>query len=87
MKRNPSRSGTRSLADELAELRGFNAIAGSRMGEVFIWRLFNQVAIKPAVWGEPTDQYRRARCRSGRYGGDCTSHCSQWRPIVEGDLS
>jgi glutathione S-transferase len=25
------------------------------MGEVFIWRLFNQVAIKPAVWSEPTD--------------------------------
>ena len=27
MKRNPSRFGTRSLADELAELRGFNATA------------------------------------------------------------
>jgi glutathione S-transferase len=26
------------------------------MGDVFIWRLFNQVAIKPAVWGEPTDR-------------------------------
>ncbi len=25
------------------------------MGEVFIWRLFNQVAIKPSVWGEQTD--------------------------------
>ena len=25
------------------------------MGEVFIWRLFNQVAIKPNVWGEQTD--------------------------------
>jgi glutathione S-transferase len=25
------------------------------MGEVFIWRLFNQVAINPAVWGTPTD--------------------------------
>ncbi len=25
------------------------------MGEVFIWRLFNQVAINPFVWGEPTD--------------------------------
>jgi glutathione S-transferase len=24
--------------------------------EVFIWRLFNQVAIKPRVWNEPTDQ-------------------------------
>lgn len=27
MKRNPSRSGARSLADELAELRGLNATA------------------------------------------------------------
>ena len=26
------------------------------MGEVFIWRLFNQVAIKPTVWGEQTDK-------------------------------
>jgi glutathione S-transferase len=25
------------------------------MGEVFIWRLFNQVAIRPFVWGEQTD--------------------------------
>jgi glutathione S-transferase len=25
------------------------------MGEVFIWRLFNQLAIRPFVWGEPTD--------------------------------
>jgi glutathione S-transferase len=26
------------------------------MGEVFIWHLFNQVAIKPFVFGEPTNQ-------------------------------
>jgi len=32
-----------------------------RMGEVFIWRLFNQVAIRPAVWGEKTDQEALAR--------------------------
>jgi len=25
------------------------------MGEVFIWRLFNQVAIRPSVWGEAAD--------------------------------
>ena len=32
------------------------------MGDVFIWRLFNQVAISPFVWGEPTDEaMRRAR--------------------------
>src|SRR2546426_10853510 len=26
------------------------------MGEVFIWRLFNQVAIGPSVWGTKTDR-------------------------------
>jgi glutathione S-transferase len=26
------------------------------MGEVFIWRLFNQLAIRPFVWGEQTDR-------------------------------
>jgi glutathione S-transferase len=26
------------------------------MGDVFIWRLFNQVAIRPRVWNEPADQ-------------------------------
>lgn len=38
-----------------ARARWLEEFADSRMGEVFIWRLFNQVAIKPAVWGEPTD--------------------------------
>ena len=26
------------------------------MGDVFIWRLFNQLAIRPAVWGEKGDR-------------------------------
>ncbi len=38
-----------------ARARWLEEFADSRMGEVFIWRLFNQVAIKPSVWGEPTD--------------------------------
>jgi glutathione S-transferase len=38
-----------------ARARWLEEFADSRMGEVLIWRLFNQVAIKPAVWGEPTD--------------------------------
>ncbi len=29
--------------------------ADTRMGEVFIWRLFNESIIKPFVWGEQTD--------------------------------
>ena len=31
------------------------------MGDVFIWRLFNQVAITPAVWGEKGDASLVAR--------------------------
>jgi Glutathione S-transferase, N-terminal domain len=38
-----------------ARARWLEEFADSRMGEVFIWKLFNQVAIKPFVWGEPTD--------------------------------
>src|SRR5208283_2829455 len=40
---------------ERARARWLEEYADSRMGEVFIWRLFNQVAIKPNVWGEQTD--------------------------------
>jgi glutathione S-transferase len=39
-----------------ARARWLEEFADSRMGEVFIWRLFNQVAIKPSVWGEQTDK-------------------------------
>jgi len=38
-----------------ARARWLEEYADSRMGEVLIWRLFNQVAINPFVWGVPTD--------------------------------
>jgi len=38
-----------------ARARWLEEFADTRMGEVFIWRLFNQVAIRPFVWGEQTD--------------------------------
>ena len=38
-----------------AQARWLEEFADSRMGDVFIWQLFNQVAINPFVWGEPTD--------------------------------
>jgi glutathione S-transferase len=44
-----------------ARARWLEEFADTRMGEVFIWRLFNQVAIKPFVWGEATDQELVAR--------------------------
>jgi glutathione S-transferase len=39
-----------------ARARWLEEFADTRMGDVFIWRLFNQVAIGPAVWGEKTDR-------------------------------
>jgi len=42
------------IADR-ARARWLEEFADSRMGEVFIWGLFNQVAINPFVWGEKTD--------------------------------
>jgi len=38
-----------------ARARWLEEFADTRMGEVFIWRLFDQVAIRPFVWGEKTD--------------------------------
>ena len=39
-----------------ARARWLEEFADTRMGEVFIWRLFNQLAIRPFVWGEQTDR-------------------------------
>jgi len=39
-----------------AHARWLEEFADTRMGEVFIWRLFNEVAINPFVWGRPTDE-------------------------------
>lgn len=43
------------LADR-ARARWLEEYADTRMGDVFIWRLFNQVAIGPAVWGRAADK-------------------------------
>jgi len=43
------------IADR-ARARWFEEFADTRMGEVFIWHLFNQVAIRPFVWEQETDQ-------------------------------
>ena len=39
-----------------ARARWLEEFADTRMGDVFIWRLFNQVAIRPAVWGDKGDR-------------------------------
>lgn len=41
---------------ERARARWLEEYADTRMGDVFIWQLFNQVAINPYVWGKPTDE-------------------------------
>ena len=43
------------LADR-ARARWLEEYADTRMGEVFIWQLFNQVAINPNVWGKKPDE-------------------------------
>ena len=43
------------IADR-AHARWLEEYADTRMGEVFIWHLFNEAVIGPFVWGRPTDQ-------------------------------
>ncbi len=38
-----------------AKARWLEEFADTRMGEVFIWRLFNQAVINPIVWRQPTE--------------------------------
>jgi glutathione S-transferase len=38
-----------------AQARWLEEYADTRMGEVFIWRLFDQLVIRRFVWNEPTD--------------------------------
>ena len=39
-----------------ARARWLEEFADTRMGEVFIWRLFNQRVINPYVWGQAADE-------------------------------
>lgn len=45
------------IADR-ARARWLEEYADTRMGDVFIWQLYNEVTINPHVWGKPTDQER-----------------------------
>ena len=44
-----------------ARARWLEEYADSRMGDVFIWGLFDQAVIGPAVWGKPRDLEAIAR--------------------------
>jgi glutathione S-transferase len=39
-----------------ARARWLEEYADTRMGDVFIWQYFNQIAIRPSVWGEKGDR-------------------------------
>lgn len=45
----------RALPDR-ARARWLEEFADTRLGDVLIWHLFNQVVINPFVWGRPTDE-------------------------------
>jgi glutathione S-transferase len=49
--------------DQRGRARWLEEYADTRMGEVFIWRLFNEVVIKRFIWGAPTDQRIVQRAR------------------------
>lgn len=44
-----------------ARARWYEEFADTRLGDVFIWSLFYQRVVRPAVWGEPTDEARVAK--------------------------
>jgi glutathione S-transferase len=44
-----------------ARARWLEEYADSRLGDIFIWALFYQRAVRPAVWGEPADEDRVAK--------------------------
>jgi len=42
--------------EDRGRARWLEEFANTRMGEVFIWKLFNEVIIRRFVWGEETDE-------------------------------
>ncbi|NUT00309.1 MAG: glutathione S-transferase family protein [Sphingomonas sp.] len=44
-----------------AHARWLEEFADTRLGDLFIWGLFYQKVVHPAVWGEPGDQQRIAK--------------------------
>jgi glutathione S-transferase len=44
-----------------ARARWLEEFADTRLGDIFIWALFYQRVVRPAVWGEPADEDRIAK--------------------------
>jgi len=53
--RRPDRPLYPATREARARARWLEEFADTRMGEVFVWRLFNEVVIRRFVWGEQTD--------------------------------
>jgi glutathione S-transferase len=49
---------------ERAQARWLEEYADTRLGDVFIWGLFYQKVVRPAVWGEAPDEERVAKVLS-----------------------
>jgi glutathione S-transferase len=48
-------------AKDRARARWLEEFADTRLGDIFIWGLFYQKVVRPAVWGEPGDEERIAK--------------------------
>jgi glutathione S-transferase len=57
----PERSLLPADPKDRARARWLEEYADTRLGDVFIWGLFYQKVVRPAVWGEPTDEERVAQ--------------------------
>jgi glutathione S-transferase len=60
----PERPLLPSSPADRARARWLEEYADTRLGDVFIWGLFYQKVVRPAVWGEPGDEERVARTLS-----------------------
>jgi glutathione S-transferase len=47
--------------EQRARARWLEEYADTRLGDLFIWGLFYQKVVRPAVWGEPGDEERIAK--------------------------
>jgi glutathione S-transferase len=57
----PQRPLLPAVPQDRARARWLEEYADTRLGDVFIWGLFYQKVVRPAVWGEPSDEERVAR--------------------------
>ena len=57
----PQRPLLPAAPQDRARARWLEEYADTRLGDIFIWALFYQRVVRPAVWGEPGDEQRIAK--------------------------